>query len=93
MASTAKEEKELVTELEDMFQSALEHPAWKEWRSHLTVLLYRKRCFVININLSCRSGGMADAPDSKSGGGNPVGVQVPPPAPTNQQPLAGIVRL
>ena len=50
MASTAKEEKELVTELEDMFQSALEHPAWKEWRSHLTVLLYRKRCFVININ-------------------------------------------
>ena len=26
---------------------------------------------------------MADAPDSKSGGGNPVGVQVPPPAPTN----------
>ena len=24
---------------------------------------------------------MADAPDSKSGRGNPVGVQVPPPAP------------
>ena len=31
----------------------------------------------------CRSGGMADAPDSKSGRGNPVWVQVPPPAPTN----------
>ena len=31
--------------------------------------------------LTCRSGGMADAPDSKSGRGNPVGVQVPPPAP------------
>ena len=29
----------------------------------------------------CRSGGMADAPDSKSGRGNPVRVQVPPPAP------------
>jgi hypothetical protein len=27
---------------------------------------------------------MADAPDSKSGGGNPVRVQVPPPAPMNQ---------
>ena len=32
---------------------------------------------------------MADAPDSKSGGGNPVGVQVPPPAPTNQSQLRG----
>ena len=31
---------------------------------------------------------MADAPDSKSGRGNPVGVQVPPPAPLD--PLGSI---
>ena len=31
---------------------------------------------------------MADAPDSKSGGGNPVGVQVPPPAPNKNKDLA-----
>jgi hypothetical protein len=30
---------------------------------------------------------MADAPDSKSGRGNPVGVQVPPPAPTTSSRL------
>ena len=30
---------------------------------------------------------MADAPDSKSGGGNPVGVQVPPPAPLDSESL------
>jgi hypothetical protein len=29
---------------------------------------------------------MADAPDSKSGRGNPVWVQVPPPAPSDYQP-------
>jgi hypothetical protein len=34
---------------------------------------------------SCRSGGMADGPDSKSGGGNPVRVQVQPPAPFDPQ--------
>ncbi len=34
----------------------------------------------------CRSGGMADAPDSKSGRGNPVWVQVPPPAPSFSVP-------
>jgi hypothetical protein len=33
---------------------------------------------------------MADAPDSKSGRGNPVRVQVPPPAPQNQV-LTGVV--
>ena len=31
---------------------------------------------------------MADAPDSKSGRGNPVRVQVPPPAPNNSSPYA-----
>ena len=36
------------------------------------------KCLIFQL---CRSGGMADAPDSKSGRGNPVRVQVPPPAP------------
>ena len=36
----------------------------------------------------CRSGGMADAPDSKSGDGDIVRVQVPPPAP-NDPNLSG----
>ncbi len=35
----------------------------------------------------CRSGGMADAPDSKSGDGNIVRVQVPPPAPNRKPSL------
>ena len=33
---------------------------------------------------------MADAPDSKSGRGNPVRVQVPPPAPNKNINLANI---
>ena len=35
---------------------------------------------------ACRRGGMADAPDSKSGDGNIVGVQVPLPAPDHDNP-------
>ena len=37
-------------------------------------------------NRISRRGGMADAPDSKSGGGNIVGVQVPLPALTGAKP-------
>jgi hypothetical protein len=42
------------------------------------------------ISLLCRSGGMADAPDSKSGTGNRVWVQVPPPALRKLRHFAGL---
>lgn len=33
LALSAKEEKELVPKLEEMFQSALDHPSWQEARN------------------------------------------------------------
>ena len=44
-------------------------------------LFYRHNAALSYQFRTRRSGGMADAPDSKSGRGNPVRVQVPPPAP------------
>jgi hypothetical protein len=35
LSLSAKEERDLVAKLEDMFQSALEHPSWQEWRSKI----------------------------------------------------------
>ncbi len=43
MALSAKEERELVTKLEDMFQSAVEHPSWQEWRSTIAPKCFRYR--------------------------------------------------
>ena len=43
MALSAKEEKELVAKLEEMFQSALDHPSWQEWRTQIAPKFYRYR--------------------------------------------------
>jgi hypothetical protein len=43
LALSAKEERELVTKLEDMFQSAVEHPSWQEWRSTIAPKCFRYR--------------------------------------------------
>jgi hypothetical protein len=40
---SAKEEKDLVVKLEDMFQSSLEHPSWREWRSTIAPTCFRYR--------------------------------------------------
>lgn len=50
------------------------------------------RAPVTHCALSRRSGEMADAPDSKSGSGNRVRVQVPPPALTRSAADAGLER-
>jgi hypothetical protein len=43
LALSPKEERELVTKLEDMFQSSLEHPSWREWRSTIAPTCFRYR--------------------------------------------------
>ena len=43
MALSPKEERELVTKLEDMFQAAVEHPSWQEWRSTIAPKCFRYR--------------------------------------------------
>jgi hypothetical protein len=40
LALSARQETDLVTKLEEMFQSALEHPAWQEWRSTIAPKCY-----------------------------------------------------
>ena len=47
--------------------------------THVDLSPSRRSTIIASQTESCRRGGMADAEDLKSSGGNPVWVQFPPP--------------